>query len=36
VKRTYVPDPAAKAVYDRGYETYRRLYENLKDMMNGQ
>ena len=35
VKKTYTPDPAAAAVYDRGYETYRQLYERLKDLMNG-
>ena len=35
VKRTFEPDPAKKAVYDRGYGQYRRLYENLKDLMNG-
>ena len=34
VKRTFVPDPGTKAVYDRGYGTYRELYENLKGMMN--
>ena len=34
VKRTFVPDPGPKAVYDRGYGTYRELYENLKGMMN--
>ena len=33
VRKTYTPDPAAKAVYDRGYETYRQLYERLKDLM---
>ena len=35
VNRTYEPDPAVKEIYDRGYETYRRLYGNLKDLMNG-
>ena len=34
VRRTFVPDPGNKAVYDRGYGTYRELYENLKGMMN--
>ena len=34
VNRTYEPDPAVKAVYDRGYETYRKLYGSLKDLMN--
>ena len=33
VRKTYEPDPGTKAVYDRGYETYRKLYEQLKDMM---
>ena len=33
VKKQYSPDPETKAVYDRGYETYRQLYEHLKDMM---
>ncbi|MGH2867609.1 MAG: ribulokinase, partial [Solirubrobacteraceae bacterium] len=27
--RTYQPDPAAGAVYDRVYEIYRSLYETL-------
>ena len=35
VRGTYEPDPENKAVYDRGYEVYRKLYENLKDLMNG-
>lgn len=35
VKRRHAPDPAAKAVYDKGYETYRQLYENLKGLMRG-
>ena len=34
VNRTYEPDPAVKEIYDRGYETYRKLYGNLKDLMN--
>ena len=34
VKRTYEPDPTVKEVYDRGYETYRKLYGNLKNLMN--
>ena len=33
VKKQYVPDPETKAVYDRGYEIYRQLYEHLKDLM---
>lgn len=35
VRKVYAPDPDNAEVYGRGYETYRRLYENLKDMMNG-
>jgi L-ribulokinase len=27
--RTYMPDAGAKAVYDRVYDVYRRLYETL-------
>ncbi|QUC65947.1 xylulokinase [Aristaeella hokkaidonensis] len=34
VNRTYEPDPAVKEIYDWGYETYRKLYGNLKDLMN--
>ena len=34
VNRTHEPDPKVKAIYDRGYETYRKLYGNLKDLMN--
>lgn len=33
VRKTFEPDPETKTVYDRGYETYRQLYENLKDLM---
>ena len=33
VKRTFEPDPAKRAIYDRGYGIYRKLYENLKDLM---
>ena len=33
VRKIYEPNPDTKAVYDRGYETYRKLYENLKDLM---
>jgi L-ribulokinase len=29
IARTYTPDPAAKAVYDRVYPIYRSLYETL-------
>ena len=34
VNRTCEPDPAVKEIYDRGYETYRKLYGSLKDLMN--
>jgi len=34
VNRKHEPDAAVKAIYDRGYETYRKLYGNLKDLMN--
>ena len=34
VRKRYAPDPGMKAVYDKGYETYQKLYENLKDLMN--
>ncbi len=33
VKRYHEPNPALKAVYDDGYDTYLKLYENLKDLM---
>ena len=33
VRKWYAPDPGKKAVYDSGYETYRKLYEQLKDLM---
>jgi len=33
VKKQYEPDPEKKSVYDKGYGTYRKLYENLKDLM---
>ena len=33
VKRTVEPDTGKRDVYDRGYETYRQLYEHLKDLM---
>ena len=35
IRKTYTPDPEKKAAYDRGYETYRQLYEHLKDLMEG-
>ena len=33
VRKWYGPDPGKKAVYDRGYETYRKLYERLEELM---
>ena len=33
VNRTVEPDQATQKIYDRGYRTYRKLYENLKDLM---
>lgn len=33
VKRNHEPNPAVKEVYDRNYETYLELYEQLKDTM---
>lgn len=36
VKKTYAPDPEKQAVYDRGYEVYRKLYPALEEIMNGQ
>lgn len=34
VKETFTPDPEKRAVYDRGYETYRKLYPALEEIMN--
>ena len=33
VKKTYEPNPEMKAVYDGGYETYRKLYPALEELM---
>ncbi len=33
VKRTHEPNLQNKAKYDKGYETYIKLYENLKNLM---
>lgn len=33
LRRAYHPDPATSAAYDRGYATYRELYERLAPMM---
>lgn len=35
VRKEYAPDPTVKDVYDRGYEVYRKLYDQLKNLMNG-
>lgn len=32
-RRYHVPDPENQKIYQRSYETYRKLYENLKEMM---
>ncbi|MBQ8304716.1 MAG: xylulokinase [Blautia sp.] len=31
--RRHEPDPAMKAVYDAGFETYKKLYESLRGLM---
>ena len=36
VEKTYSPDPEKQAVYERGYETYRKLYPALETIMNAQ
>ena len=36
VKKTFTPKPEKRAVYDRGYETYRKLYPALEEIMNSQ
>jgi xylulokinase len=33
VKKTYMPNAEMKAVYDSGYETYRKLYPALEELM---
>ncbi len=33
VKKTYTPNAEMKAVYDSGYETYRKLYPALEELM---
>lgn len=35
LKREHEPNMANQAVYDQTYETYLKLYENLKDVMHG-
>lgn len=36
VRAAYVPDPETEEVYARGYETYRKLYPALEEIMNAQ
>ena len=33
IRRTHEPDAAAHEAYEKGYRTYLRLYESLKDLM---
>ncbi len=33
--RRHTPDTALKETYDKAYETYRSIYENLKELMHG-
>ena len=33
IKRSHVPDAQTKEIYDKGYEKYLKLYQNLKEMM---
>jgi len=33
VKKSYTPNPETKAVYDSGYDTYRKLYPALEELM---
>ena len=33
IKKTYLPNPERKALYDRGYRTYLELYRSLKPLM---
>ncbi len=33
IRREQQPDPAHRAAYEKGYQTYRRLYEQLKPIM---
>ena len=33
IKRTHEPNPEMKPVYDKNYETYLQLYEQLKSVM---
>jgi len=36
ITRTHQPDPANQAIYDRGYQIYLELYQQLKDVMKKQ
>ena len=33
IRRTVEPNPETARAYEKGYRTYRRLYEKLKDLM---
>jgi sugar (pentulose or hexulose) kinase len=33
IRRTHVPNPAVKSLYDKAYRTYRQLYDNTKNLM---
>ena len=33
VRRTHTPDPGRQEAYEKGYRTYRGLYERLKELM---
>jgi xylulokinase len=33
ITRRHEPDPAMQEVYEKNYEIYLQLYENLKDLM---
>ena len=34
VRRTHTPDPGRQEAYEKGYRTYRQLYDRLKELMN--
>ena len=36
VRETYEPDPAKRGIYEKGYETYLKLYPALEEIMNAQ
>ncbi len=35
VTREHIPDMSAKAAYDKGFDTYKKLYPALKELMSG-